>query len=459
MGFLFRNIAYPMWHGVKGDGINRAIKELKRNQWLPSPDLLALQQRKLASLLNFAGKHTPYYREFLHDSGTKSECAIPMEDFQKIPVLTKSIVRRNDKAMVSETIAANGLLSNSTSGSTGEVFHFYTDQRSNAFRNASVIRSDSYTGWRVGDRVVRLWGAPIDEKLTVSLRGKLHGWVTGNKFLSSFDLSTRRMDEFIKAIQTFRPTLLVAYPGPLAEFAMHCRERRVTFPTLKAIVSSAESLWDHQREAIEDAFTVKVFDRYGSREVGQIASECEAHDGLHISTDRVLIEVVDDEAKSCGPGEEGRILVTDLDNYGMPLIRYDIGDRGVLAEDLVCSCGRGLPKIQTIEGRTLDVVRTSDGRSIGGTFWTLLLRSRDGFSHFQVIQHTVHGVDINYVKGANFDDDALSYFTEKIREHCGDDFGVSFEEKKSIGLTGSGKRRIIISHILSGDNNRGSAKE
>jgi phenylacetate-CoA ligase len=447
MSAVFRNVVYPLWHCVKRDGVNKAIAEADRNQWLPTSRLLEIQQQKLRSLFSFVSQYVPYYREMLRDLGYQSGQLISSEYLSKVPPLKKSDIRDRPRDLIREDQASDILLNNSTSGSTGEALRFYTDWRSRKYRKASVLRGDSWTGWQLGDRLVRLWGAPIDERLARGLGGRLHGWVTGDRFLSSFDLSQSKMDEYIREILRFRPVLLVAYPGPLEQMALHCRERGVSFPSLKAIISSAETLWPYQRETIEDAFRVKIFDRYGSREVGHIGSECEAHNGLHINVDRLLLEVVDEAGRPAKPGEVGRLLITDLENFGMPLIRYDIGDRGGWAESTQCPCGRGLPRLQKLEGRTMDIVRAPNGRQLGGTFWTLLLKSRPGLWQIQVIQEELSGIIINFVPDADFEPSVLEHFRDRIQEYCGSNFDVTFVEKKSIDLTGSGKRRLIVSEI------------
>lgn len=445
MGAIFRKVVYPAYHWVKRDGVNKALRELEHNQWLSTDELLSLQQSKLTDLLSFAGRNVPYYRKILQDSGISVGKPVRAEDLAVLPILTKSVIHQQGDSLVSESLEGNALYSNSTSGSTGEALRFFTDARSMAYRKAGLIRSDSWTGWRLGDRSVSLWGAAIDQKRAAGLRGKLHGLMTSHRFFSSFDLSPERMDEYIKVIQKFKPVMFLAYPGPMERFAIHCQERGIKFSSLKGIVSSAEMLWPQQREIIEDVFGVRIFNRYATREVAHIASECEVHDGLHISVDRLLVEVVDEQGRLCEPGQVGRILVTDLDNFGMPMIRYEIGDRGVPSEHKSCVCGRGLPLLSKIEGRTLDVIRAPDGRRIGGTFWTLLLRSRRGFRQFQVVQESLDGVVINYVPDVVSDEGAFDYYTAKIREYCGQDFGVEFRKQDSIALTVSGKQRVIVS--------------
>jgi phenylacetate-CoA ligase len=422
-----------------------AVRELERNQWLSPSEVYEKQQKKLASLLSYAYKNVPYYRSLIHDAEFDGKNSVAATDLTKIPPLTKEIVRHMKDQMISEDLTGNELRENSTSGSTGEALNFYTDRRSKVYRKAAELRSDSFTGWRYGDKVVRLWGASIDASVAQSMRGRLHGWVTGSRFLSSFDLSEKTMDSYVRTIRDYKPALLISYPGPLEQFAIHCRDRGVGFPSIKAIVSSAETLWPHQRETVEAVFGVKIFNRYGAREFGQIGSECEVHNGLHVSADRLLLEIVDDEYRQCPVGKSGKILITDLDNYGMPMIRYEIGDSGVVPTDVTCDCGRGLPLIETVEGRTLDVVRTPNGRRVGGTFWTLLLRSRPGFRQFQVVQKSRDKVEIWFIRNNDFDASVLDYFTDVILEQCGRDFRVEFVETESIDLTGSGKQRIVIS--------------
>ena len=245
----------------------------------------------------------------------------------------------------------------------------------------------------------------------------------------------------------FARSLWLRIPDPLNSSRFICKGRGVRFRSLCAIVSSAETLWPHQREVIEDAFGVRIFNRYGTREVGHIGSECDQHNGFHLSVDRLVVEVVDDDNRACPVGVEGRLLVTDLDNYGMPLIRYEIGDRGVMAGSNNCDCGRRLPRLERVEGRTMDVVRTPDGRALGGTFWTLLLKSRPGLWQIQVVQKELQGVTVNYVPDENFESTLPEYFRGRIQDYCGSDFQVNFVAKKQIDLTGSGKRRIIVSEL------------
>jgi phenylacetate-CoA ligase len=446
MKSLFGDFVFPLYHFVKRDGLNEAVSNLDQNQWMPIGELHELQRKKLADVLVYAAQNVPYYRELFRKIGLPADRLADSRGLVQIPLLTKAIINENRKALASEDLQKNRLLANSTSGSTGEALYFYTDRHSTVFRKAAEIRGRTWAGWRLGDGLVSLWGSPIDQKIGASLRGTIHGWITKHRLLSSYDLSTRTMTSYVQQIINLRPAVLVSYPGPLERFAEFCLENSVTFPSLRGIITSAETLWPHQRSTIEAAFDVPVLDRYGCREFGIIAQECQCHTGLHVNTDRVYVEVVDDADQPCEPGVSGRLLITDLDNYGWPMIRYDIGDNAAWAEDSMCDCGRSFPRLIKIDGRTLDVVRLPTGDRIGGTFWTLLFRSRGGIKQFQVVQESQEGVRIDFIPDQSFDGSCLSYFEKVIRDRCGPDFVIEFNKVSEIELTKSGKRRLIVSN-------------
>jgi phenylacetate-CoA ligase len=430
---------------MKRDGLNRIITAFDRNQWMRNEELKSLHQKKLLQLLEFASCNVPYYQDIIRSTGLSIEQLAHPNNFQRIPALTKQVIRKNIGRLTATDLTGNGLTKNTTSGSTGEPLFFYTDLQSSVYRKASVIRNKKWAGARLGDREVQLWGSPIDESRVRKLRGRIHSMITNHRLLSAYELRPQRMDEYMKVIHNFQPVLMVSYPSVLETFSGHCRSRQASFDCFKAIITSAETLYPFQRELFETEFGVKVFNRYGCREVGDIAQECEAHQGLHVNLDRVLVEIIDEQGTPCKPGQSGELFVTDLDNYGMPFIRYQIGDRATWAVDQKCVCGRSFPLLAEIEGRSMDVVKSPSGNSLGGTFWTILLRARPGIEQFQVEQEHVEGVTIVFVPGVGFEESSLDYFRDKIKEKCGTNFVVKFKGVSSIENTSSGKRRLVIS--------------
>ena len=445
---VYGGVIYPAYHFLKRDGINRAERIVRENESLTPEQLHALQEKKLRQLMEFATRHVPYYRDRFLEIGKSLDELLSPEGFRNWPVLTKEVLRLNKESLVATELRGNRLIPNSTSGSTGEATHFFTDTRSDAFRKAVTTRSTGWAGIENGEKTVWLWGAPIEIAKSKTFRARIRSRIRGGRLLSSFDLSEEKLREYAGFVADFRPALLVSYPGPLEVMAGYCRDHGITFDSLRAIITSAETLWPHQRALIESVFGVKVFNRYGSREFANIAHECPVSQGMHVNTDRVYIEVLDTEGRPCAPGESGELLITDLDNYGGPLIRYQIGDLGTWSPNPMCPCGRPFPLLESVEGRSLDIVVTPSGGRVGGTFWTLLLRSRPGMRRFQVVQESRSGIRIAYVpEDMPPEPDVLNYFEREIRKRCGQDFKVEFVEVARIDLGPSGKQRLVLSSV------------
>jgi len=446
-GFLYSGFIYPAYHWVKRDCVNRARVELEASEWLPRGGLDELQHSKLVQLLRFAHAHVPYYRNIIDKTGFTPDVLARPEKYLEMPVLSKTVIRSHQDTLISSNLEGNSLIKNSTSGSTGTALRFFTDHHSADYRAAAVIRNQGWINIRLHDRKARLWGSPIDSKKSSDLRGRLHGLIVGDRLFSAYEMTEERMLEYAKEIGRFRPALLTAYPSALEVFSDFCKKNNVSFPSLKAILLSAETLWEYQRELFRSIFRVPVYNRYGCREVGDIAHECADNSGLHVNSERIYLEIVDETGNPCGPGEKGEILVTDLDNYGMPFIRYRMGDYGAWSDDSSCQCGRSHPKLAYVEGRTMDVVLGSNGAKIGGTFWTILLRSRAGIRKFQVIQRKPGGIDISIVPDSDLKQETLEYFTDKIKDKCGDEFQVNFRQVEDIKAGPGGKKRYIINEL------------
>jgi phenylacetate-CoA ligase len=447
LNYLYGRWGYPLNHALKRDGVNDAARELKESQWEDAESLDARQRIRLTQLLEFAGTHVPYYAGLFRDLNRSAGDFVDPAAYHLIPVLTKDIIRRHLADLQADPGSGRRGYRNRTSGSTGESLHFITDLRSHAYRLADEYRGKTWTGFTRGDREAILWGAPMDIKRSERWRARLRGLLAGQLFLSAYDLSPQRLDEYVDAIRQFRPKLMIGYPSALEVFARHCLHAGVSLrPHPRSIIASAETLWDHQRDLFKEAFGCEVYNRYGSREMGVIAHECAAHAGLHVSSDRLLLEIVDDEGRPCPPGQWGEMLITDLQSYAMPMIRYRIADRAAWATQSDCPCGRRLPLLSGVEGRSMDVVTSPNGQRLGGTFWTILLKSRPGLEWFQVVQDSSAAITVSYVPTSGFNPAVLDYFRAQIKERLGEDIIVGFREVEKIELTDSGKHRLVISN-------------
>jgi phenylacetate-CoA ligase len=434
--WLFGNVLYPAYRAVKRDLVMHHTVELDRNQWLSAAQLRALQEEKLDRLLRHAAQHVPYYRE------------LSARALEELPPLTKATIRRESKRLVAENVPRGELYAGRTSGSTGEALYFYTDLRSREWRKASVTRNKAWAGLRRGDRELMLWGSPIDAARASRLYGRVHGWLTRMQLLSAYNLSRQELRKCLRTIASYRPRLITAYPSVLEELAREYLRGGHAPLRVPAFLTSAETLYPHQRKLFEETFEAPVFNRYGCREVGDIAQECALHDGLHINSDRVLVEVVRDDLTPCEPGELGNVLVTDLDNFGMPFIRYAIGDQAAIAPpDVSCGCGRGLPRLETVAGRAFDIIRFPNGGAVGGTYWTILMKTRPGIDRFQVVQRQLDEITVRYIADAPLAGETVEFLRGEIAKRAGDRLRVKFDRVTEISSGAGGKQRIVLSEI------------
>ena len=444
-GHVYRRIVFPAWHWFRRDGALRALRELAAHDRLDRAAMRTIEQRKLEALLTHAAANVPYWQRIFAEQGLNGASAARPENFRRLPLMSKAIIREQLGDLVSRDLKGNRLDANSTSGSTGEPLEFFTDVRSKMYRKAAVQRNRSWVGIRQGDSVVHLWGSPIDQARAESLRGRLHGWFSRDRYLSAYDLADADLEAHARAMTRIRPRLLVGYPSVLSEFGRYCAHHGLRFPCLAAIICSAEALYEPDRALIHETLGAPVYNRYGCREVGDVAQEAEGRVGLVVNSDRVLVEVVDSAGCPLDSGNSGELLLTDLDNYGMPLIRYRVGDLGSWTAEADSSFP--WPVLAVVEGRSLDVVKTPTGERLGGTFWTILFRKRPGMQQFQVIQPSLDRLRVRYVRDPAVGRLDEAWFRRKILERCGPQLQVEFEEVQRIDPGASGKYHVVRSEL------------
>lgn len=371
---------------------------------------------KLFSLLRHARENSPFYRLRIPEISYDTR-------LEELPILRKDDVSKcREQILSSAPLDRTFAILNSTSGSTGRATHFYSDARDG--RAARAYRGDEFVpGYHFLDRQLVFWGAERDLVSPFSVKKLVHHFLYQTIIFSTYHMHEKDISHYVDKINSYRPKVICGYPSALAFIAEKIKftgNKLKSFPL--GIITSGEMLHEHQREVIENAFSAPVFDRYGCREFGHIANECSAHSGYHYDADDLIIEVVDQDGVPCKAGEEGRILVTDMNNYAFPMIRYDIGDRGALqAPGPVCTCGSSLPKLDSIGGRSFDVVHGVNGNRVSGTFWTLKFRNEIvGVESFQVRQESDFTIYINLKVNSLFTSKSESMIHGIIKEKLGD---------------------------------------
>ncbi|MCJ7651793.1 MAG: hypothetical protein MUP85_24590 [Candidatus Lokiarchaeota archaeon] len=372
--YLRRNVVFPLyWKYIRRSNVLKYCEELRTHQWNTLEENKKIQQKKLYKLIEYAGKNIPYYKQLIKDHHMQFSEDTIFEDIKKYPLLTKDVIRNHFDELYK--FRDHSYYRNTSSGSTGEPVIFYQDSRYFAWNIAVKIIFDEWAGRKIGESMMRLWGSTLDiSNVGQGFKGYLKQLLSGVTTLSSTKMSEKDMHRYFKVINTIKPGLILAYANSMGEFTRFIQNHDLTIYSPRAIMTSACVLFPEIRKNIEDVFQATVFNRYGSREVGDIACNCEKSIGLHLIPDIHYLEVVDDEGREVKTGKSGNIIITLLTNYTMPLIRYKIGGRGVLSEKNGL-CRHGLPFLEKIEGRIVGHFKNKFGDIISGGFFFAILLS------------------------------------------------------------------------------------
>ncbi|HVR72607.1 MAG TPA: glycosyltransferase [Vicinamibacteria bacterium] len=423
--------------------------ELKRSQWLPPERMRELQERKLRRLVHHAYHHVGYYREAMDQRSLRPADIATLEDLGKLPLLDKAQVRESLYFdLLSDNHDKRRILKVSTSGSTGEPFVCYADQHQLEIRWAATLRSLEWTGWRFGDRQARLWHQTIGMSWHQVLRERIDAWLSRRIFIPAFEMSEKDVERAARRLHRHRPVLIDGYAECFHFLADYARRHGALGIHPRGLVSSAQVLPEESRQSIEQAFSTRVFDKYGSREFSGLAYECEAHDGHHVVGESYVVEVLKD-GRPAAPGELGEVVVTDLNNLCLPFIRYRIGDLAVaLDPGQPCPCGRGLPRLGRIEGRVQSMIVGADGHVVPGSLFPHLFKDYDFvIRQFQVLQETPGAVRLKVVKAARFDETVFDEALAILRRYLGESTRIDVEFVDAIPMVRTGKRQVSMSRV------------
>lgn len=419
------------------------------SQWFPRPVLEAQRKEQLAVLLDHAYRYCPYYRDLLEDAGFSPQRGLDDTQFSGLPLLTKAVIRENFPRLVSS--AHRGTLwAKATGGSTGDPLQFGITKLSYSWRMAMSKRGYSWAGARPGTKQAYIWGLPLDPVPPFrKLKEYMQRHLDRQLYFNCFDFSEEQMHSCLQQLNSYKPSVVIGYTNPLYHLALYIEQTgKVTFSP-KGVISAAEPLQYFQRETLERVFGCKVFNTYGAREFMLIGAECERHEGLHLSAENLYVEVLKEDGTPAGDGEMGRVVVTDLHNFGMPFIRYEIGDLAV-ACGRSCSCGRGLPLVSQVVGRSLDMIRLPDNKLVPGEFFPHMFKDYPEISRFQVVQERLDHIVVKIVPLSELSQVRLQALEKQIRLAVGGSMRLDFSFCDRIPLNATGKHRVTISRIHGG---------
>ena len=457
-----KHILFPIAY-VRTD-IGTHLRELERSQWFSLQQIQEIQWAKLLRLINHAYSNVPYYRDLFDGQCIKPSDINSFDDVWKIPPLCRKAIHENFERMVAAAFDRKSLIRKTTSGSTGEPIAILRDRPAQGIASASGLRFRKWAGHDMGEKSARIWGKAIeldetatkkDEPSAFSLGGiemgikqKLGNAINPTVTLSAFEaMSQEVMEEFFVRVKKLGVSVLVGYVSAVYFFAEFVNENHQGEITLKAVRTIAEVLYKHQRGVIEKAFQCPVFNVYGAREFELVASECSFHRGLHINAENLYVEVVNSEGRPVPNGKSGEIAITDLNNYAMPLIRYLIGDQGTLSGGS-CPCGRGLPMIEEIIGRTVDMISLSDGTFLHGTiFINFMWNFASEVERFRVVQRKKGEIDLYLKLYSPLTAERFEVLKLSLQKITHNKLSIKHHLVEELPLDASGKYRYVLSDV------------
>ena len=442
---LSRKVFHPLWDiKDKSNKLNH-VKTLEKSQWLPADELKVIQWQKLKETIDYAYQHSPYYGKLFRAIGLTPKDIKTPDDYLRIPVTTKLDIRNNTDQFISAEYKKESLVVAKTGGSTGVSLNLYFDEACQEKRNAAAIRSDRWAGWNLGHKRAALWGNPPTP--TTFKQKVRHHLLDRTIYLDTMALNNDSMGAFVDQWHVEKPKSLFGHAHSIYMFAKYVAVNNINDLRPQAIVATSMMLLDHERVLIESVFDCKVTNRYGCEEVGLIGCECEQHNGMHLNTDHLYIEFLDDDNQPVPAGQPGKIILTDFNNKGMPLLRYQVEDIGI-PSDRVCSCGRGLPIMEGLQGRVADFLKGPNGSLVAGiSLVERTLTDIKGLEQIQLVQPALNRIEINRVKGIDYDENTDPLLLKELNSVFGPDIECIINDVTEIAQENNGKYRFSICKV------------
>lgn len=433
---------FPLHHYVIGKESMDYWEELRRTQWLKREEILKLQAEKLKKIIDYAYGNVAFYRKRFDEAGVSPADIKTVDDLKKFPLLSKDDIKNNDLTSHME-FDPDTMLHVHTGGSTAEPLEFNCDKKQLDYRLAAFLRLMEWTGWKWGDREMRCWFATAGDGYKYPEIEKRDAFLFNRIFMSLYTLDDESIPAILQEIEEKKPYVMDGYAEIFNCLAEYMKKHDI-YLRVNAIISSSQTLTPKSRELMMKHFSCDVFDKYGCREFSGIANECEKHEGLHVNAENLIVEILKD-GRPVEEGEVGEVVITDLNNLATPFIRYRVGDTARFT-GRSCSCGRGLPMIQNVEGRIQAIIQGTNGRYLVGTFFPHFVKDMKGIDKFQIRQDKFGEAKIYIVKNRNYTEEEMRGAIDEFRKYLGEDMRFEIETVDDIPLY-RGKRHHSISTL------------
>ncbi len=444
---LAAGLLFPLHERLKGHDSVAVRERLEASQWHTAQALADEQLQRLRAFLVDIGKTVPYYRELFAQVGFDPQAVASVADLHRLPLLDKPTIRAHLEAFKADD---HGPINRyTTGGSSGEPLIFYIGKARTSHDVGAKWRATRWWGVDIGDPELVVWGSPVELGAQDRVR-RLRDGLMRSFLLPAFEMSEKNLDGYVARIREVRPAMLFGYPSSLSLIAARAKAKgqRLDDLGIKVVFVTSEKLYDNQRETITQAFGAPVANGYGARDAGFIAHECPSG-RLHLSSEDIVVETIRPDGSASALGEPGEIVVTHTATRDFPLVRYRTGDVGVLSAE-TCPCGRGLPVLAEVQGRSTDFVVAADGTVMHGLALIYTLRDMPGVAKFKIEQMSLTLTQVKVVRGAGFADSGLSRIEREFQARLGAGVTIEVQLVDDIPPEKSGKYRYVVSHIQPG---------
>jgi phenylacetate-CoA ligase len=446
---MLRQYILPRYIEIRSNGFLKELNSLLKSRYYSEMDLIDLQEEKMQKLIKFAYKNVPYYKEKFDEYHLAPSDLRHLGDLKKLPVLTKQEMKANIQKLVPRKQMPNVFV-RTTSGSTGTPCMVYIDGGSALIEDALFYRFLFSMGYEWGDQIIKFWGAHDIQynamgRIVNNLKKGISDKIWNTKVINPYDLDRNTVRKSLALLSGDATKILRGYTSAVYSIALEIMKSSLKV-NVKGISTTAEKLFDYQRRVIEKAFHQEVYDQYGGGETNSIAFECEKHNGLHVASEHVILELLNDADEVVDKGS-GRVIITNLDNFAMPIIRYENGDLAKWSNN-TCSCGCNQPLLEHIEGRIYEMLTVPGNKKIHGGFFDdvcidMGLTDRYVIDAMRFVQEDLYNYRLEFVMGGKLSEGDISSLKEKYRRYLGD-VNVKVEYINSIPPTKMGKRMFII---------------
>lgn len=439
--FWVRQILFPMEDHLRGIPINRYYNFYRSNQWSTREKIRASQDKALSLLIQHAYQTVPFYRRRMQEAGIKPQDIRSVEELKFLPYLTRKDVIENIGDLTSSIYSPRELIKGSSSGSTGQVVISYHTKKSVGSDFGAERIGWEIGGYRFGSRRVMVWGNRLTvEEQWSRLGSRIKQWAYQSMRIGAYRLTDdKQVRQALEKIKQFSPDYLWGYPNAIYFLALKAKQFGISDLKCKGVLTTAETVYDFQRDSIQEMFG-PVKDGYGSGEIPGVAYECEESGLYHVIDPRVIVEY-----DSCGDNQFLELVLTDLVNYGMPFIRYKVGDLAIPSSER-CSCGRQWSTLKRIVGRTSDLVITPAGGAllVPSFFGSSLISQLPKIHQYQIAKVSPTKIIIRLESNPPLSDSEVDYISQQLAPYLKGKIDYEISQVEHIILTQAGKFKLMV---------------